>query len=246
MNRVIAAVCVSCSCVTGFAEDAPKAGEAPQRLPAAVMKAWESAEKKVRANRKTYDSANTKALETFQREIEKVKPSVKVEEIVRQFQQEVIVALDQDAKPLAPPPPDKDVLVGPNGHRYKFLRESLSWTDAQKRCEELGGHLVTLETRAEHDFISQWVKTGFAANKEQFGGGASAWMGGREVEVKPGQWQWQWLNKEPITFTAWTVHHPHRVEGDRDFLTLVLANGEWINFWGHQHPDVFIICEWDK
>lgn len=228
------------------AQDAPKAEEAPKRLPVAVMKAWETAEKKVSKNRELYDSANAKALEGFQKEVEKIKPPVNVEEIVKQFQQEAIVALDQKAKPPALPPPDKDVLIGPNGHRYKFLRESLSWDDAKTRCEELGGHLLALETRAEHDFVSQWVKAGFAANKDQFGGGASVWMGAKEVEVKPGQRQWQWITGQPFAFSAWAGHHPHRVEADRDFLTLFLAKGEWVNFWGRQHPETFIICEWDK
>lgn len=228
------------------AQDAPKADKGPKRLPPAVDRAWDTAEKKVRKNRELYDSANAKALEGFQKELEKIKPPVNVDEFVLQFQQKAIVALDENARPPALPPPDKDVLIGPNGHRYKFLRESVSWDDAKKRCEDLGGHLLALETRAEHDFISNWVKTGVATNKDQFGDGASVWMGAKEVEVKPGQKEWQWITGQPFTFSAWRGHHPHRVEANRDFLTLALLKGDWVNFWGQQQPDTFIICEWDK
>lgn len=244
-TRFIAVLCVVCSCIQAFGQEPPKAVGPAKRLPLKVMQAWETAEKKARTNRETYDRGNARALEGFQREIEKIKPPVDVEEIVRQFQQEVIVALDDGATP-PPPVPPRDVLVGPDGHKYKFLRESLSWDNAKKRCEDLGGHLLALETRAEHDFISQWVKNGFATNKDQFGGGASVWMGAKEVEVKPGQSEWKWITGQPFTFSAWAGHHPHRVEGDRDFLSLSLASGEWVNFWGRQHPEFFIICEWDQ
>jgi hypothetical protein len=246
-HRVIALTCVACFCVRGFGQEPPKADAPAERLPLKVMQAWENAEKKVRKNREIYDGANAKVLELFQKEIEKIRPAVDVAVIVKQFQQEAIVALDANAKPPAPPPPDdKDTLRAPNGHRYKFIRESLSWEDAQKKCIDMGGHLLTLETRAEHEFITQWIKAGFAVNKDQFGGGASAWMGGRELEVKPGQRQWHWVSGEPVTFTSWRGHHPHRVEADRDFLTFAFAQCDWVNFWGNQHPDVFFICEWDK
>lgn len=217
-----------------------------RQLPRGAKTAWETAVKKVEKNRKTYDEANEKALATLQRELERANPAVNnIEELVKEFQNG-IVQLDASASPPALAPSEQNVFKAPNGHRYKFIRESLSWEDAQKKCVDLGGHLMTLETRAEHDVISQWVKNGFGANRNQFGAGASVWMGGQEVEVRPGDKQWRWVTGEPITFTAWRGHHPHRVEQNRDYLTLSLERGDWVNFWGEKHPDTFFICEWDK
>jgi hypothetical protein len=133
-----------------------------------------------------------------------------------------------------------------NGHRYKFFRQSLTWDAAKKFCEARGGHLLMLETRAEHEFVTAAFQRAFAANKDQFGDGVSCWMGATEVQVG-GQSQWRWLDaNEAMGFTKWRGHHPHRLEKDRDYMTLSIAKGDWVNFWGHQHPDVFIICEWDR
>jgi hypothetical protein len=133
-----------------------------------------------------------------------------------------------------------------NGHQYKFFKESLAWETAKKFCEDKGGHLLMLETRAEHEFVTDAFQRAFAANKDQFGDGVSCWMGATEVQVG-GQSQWRWLGaNEVMGFTKWRGHHPNRVEKDRDYMTLSIAKGDWVNFWGDQHPDVFIICEWDK
>jgi hypothetical protein len=103
-----------------------------------------------------------------------------------------------------------------------------------------------LETRAEHEFVADAFQRAFAANKDRFGDDVSCWMGAKELQIE-GQCQWRWLGAdEAMGFTKWRGHHPHRVEGNRDYLTLSIAKGDWVNFWGDQHPDVFIICEWDR
>jgi hypothetical protein len=103
-----------------------------------------------------------------------------------------------------------------------------------------------LETRAEHEFVADAFQRAFAANKDRFGDDVSCWMGAKELQIE-GQCQWRWLGAdEAMGFTKWRGHHPHRVEGNRDYLTLFIAKGDWVNFWGDQHPDVFIICEWDR
>lgn len=40
-----------------------------------------------------------------------------------------------------------------NGHRYQVFDESMSWTDAKVYCENLGGHLVTINSEEEQKFI---------------------------------------------------------------------------------------------
>jgi hypothetical protein len=133
-----------------------------------------------------------------------------------------------------------------NGHQYKFFKKSLAWEAAKKFCEDKGGHLLMLETRAEHEFVADAFQRAFAANKDRFGDDVSCWMGAKELQIE-GQCQWRWLGAdEAMGFTKWRGHHPHRVEGNRDYLTLSIAKGDWVNFWGDQHPDVFIICEWDR
>lgn len=41
-----------------------------------------------------------------------------------------------------------------NTHRYQLFNESrASWTDAKRYCEELGGHLVTINSEEELNYI---------------------------------------------------------------------------------------------
>lgn len=42
-----------------------------------------------------------------------------------------------------------------NGHRYQVFDESMSWTDAKIYCENLGGHLVTINSEEEQKFLVQ-------------------------------------------------------------------------------------------
>ncbi len=139
-----------------------------------------------------------------------------------------------------------DAILCPfNRHQYKFFKQSLNWDAAKKFCEDRGGHLLMLETRAEHEFVTAAFKQAFVANKDRFGDAVSCWMGAKEVQIN-GQTEWRWLGvDEAMGFTKWRGHHPNGVRKDRDFLTLCIAKGDWVNTLGNQHPDVFIICEWD-
>ncbi|MGN1418419.1 MAG: lectin-like protein [Acutalibacteraceae bacterium] len=40
-----------------------------------------------------------------------------------------------------------------NGHYYKVYDQSLSWSDSAIECEKLGGHLVTITSEAENNFV---------------------------------------------------------------------------------------------
>ena len=44
------------------------------------------------------------------------------------------------------------------GHRYAIFTDKKKWHDAKTFCESLGGHLLTLNSLEESDFItSHWI-----------------------------------------------------------------------------------------
>ena len=45
-----------------------------------------------------------------------------------------------------------------NGHYYKLYNEGIIWVEALKCCRELGGHLVTITSRNEQQFIVDMVR----------------------------------------------------------------------------------------
>ena len=44
-----------------------------------------------------------------------------------------------------------------NGHKYKVFDESMKWNEAKEYCENLGGHLVTITSQEEEDFIEELI-----------------------------------------------------------------------------------------
>jgi photosystem II stability/assembly factor-like uncharacterized protein len=75
------------------------------------------------------------------------------------------------------------------GSRYKFIRQNTTWTGAKQLAEAMGGHLATLTSAAENDWLRQSIPAGI---------GAVA-LGGEKN--RPGQWTW--ITGEPWLYTAW-------------------------------------------
>ena len=40
-----------------------------------------------------------------------------------------------------------------NGHWYKHVTNFVSWTEAEKECESMGGYLVIIDSEEENDFV---------------------------------------------------------------------------------------------
>lgn len=234
--RLGISICVLCFFVQASAQDPPKGDEPAKRLPLKVMQAWETAEKKVQRNREIYDTANEKALELFQKEVEKIKPPVNVEEVVRQFQREAIMALDAKAKPPAPPLPDKNILVF-NGHRYRLVEEHLSWDDAKKRCEEMGGHLVVIDDRNEQGFIQKALQD-YRDRHPQLPEGTDVWIGLSKNKDK----KWVAVTGKEQVYSAWYVLEP------RDWFAYARMDlkGQWVSGEPIRKATTFFICEWEK
>ena len=74
-----------------------------------------------------------------------------------------------------------------NGHHYKVFNAKLNWLDAKKICESMGGHLATITSDEEQEFIS---KTFVSRNPSQ-----CYWLGGFGDNKN-----WQWITGE-----KWTV-----------------------------------------
>ena len=124
-----------------------------------------------------------------------------------------------------------------NGHHYKrFNEKRISFHEAKRACEAMGGHLIILEGRPEQRFAN-----GFA-------GGNTRWIGGRD-ESKEGSFVW--LDGKAVD--AKPLNSRIKSENDRDRDFLYLKDGHEIGVRtenGHQQGFQFewvngYICEWD-
>lgn len=95
-----------------------------------------------------------------------------------------------------------------NGHSYYRSTGSMTWTAAKTACENMGGHLVTVTTAAENNFIfNLWP---------------SGWIGLTD-EVTEGQWRW--VTGETYSWSNWNGGEPNNA-GNEDYIQFV-GGGKW-------------------
>ncbi|MDA0833414.1 MAG: SUMF1/EgtB/PvdO family nonheme iron enzyme [Planctomycetota bacterium] len=134
------------------------------------------------------------------------------------------------------PPADAAVL---NGHSYKFFSEVLTWREAKARCEEMGGHLATIESDAENNLVADLAENSIP-NRNAMDG---VWIGATD-EHKEGEWKW--IDGSPLSFTKWGPGQPSNKQDAEHYLLLYLAKREWSDqpLKSLQHMTYFV-CEWD-
>jgi hypothetical protein len=119
------------------------------------------------------------------------------------------------ARHVAPVPGEAvewPVSEGGNGHRYVRTAEPCTWTEAAAQAGSLHGHLVTISSQAENDWV--W---------RTFGGpDHGLWIGLSDL-VEEGRWVW--ANGEPVTYTNWDPGEPNNL-GDEDYAQL-FRDGTW-------------------
>src|SRR3989442_990094 len=98
-----------------------------------------------------------------------------------------------------PTPTTSPPIMNPqNGHIYIFVTTG-RWTDAEAMAVALGGHLATIRSKDEED----WIHDIFT-----FYGGCgyrNLWIGLNDAET-PGQFVW--ASGEPVTYTNWGAGQP--------------------------------------
>ena len=107
--------------------------------------------------------------------------------------------------------------ISPTGERYVFTKADISWLDAEKACQEAGGHLVTI---SDEDELNRVIEL---AEKN---GVDRIWIGCQRMN---GQLVWE--NGEDITFYTWAAGEPSVFDvGDgahEDYVLLWKLNGTW-------------------
>ncbi len=83
------------------------------------------------------------------------------------------------------------VADGGNGHSYAYVPGGISWSEARQAAEDLGGHLLTVNSRAEEEWVFQNLlrPAAFNVGREQY-----VWLGATD-EAAEGTVRW--LTDEP-------------------------------------------------
>jgi hypothetical protein len=137
-----------------------------------------------------------------------------------------------------------------SGHEYQRIEVPMNWHDARECCELLGGHLATVESNAENDFLYK-----------HFAQDHVCWLGGSDAQ-RDGDWKWS--TGEPWKYQNWFEGEPNNAHEAENYLLFgstspVLVDGVRYNFnfgskWcdfadtGIYHGVAIVhpVCEWDE
>jgi hypothetical protein len=113
-----------------------------------------------------------------------------------------------------------------NGHYYEVIVEpGISWPDAQDAAVAKGGHLATVTSLDELEFIFDLTIDTPGAWISYPEWAVGPWLGARDV----GGGTWEWVTDEPYE----EIHHPDYPDpDDLDLNCTHEVNGDYLIFWG--------------
>lgn len=135
--------------------------------------------------------------------------------------------------------PVSAVFVAPDGskHCYRMYRGVKYWVEARAFCEALGGHLATLTTAEENDFVHNFM---------QENGFTTAYFGLMDEERDR---TWVWVTGEPVEYTNWDSLEPSYSAHERYGMYFYKhIQGTWNDSHFYEHWDDqewSYFCEWD-
>jgi len=98
-----------------------------------------------------------------------------------------------------------------NQNCYNFVEKTLSWKNAENHCKQEGGHLASVNSKEENDFI-RTISSGVF------------WLG--LTDFKEGVWIWS--DGSPFAFNNWSGSGPSNSGGNEDCVHGTQEeNGNW-------------------
>jgi hypothetical protein len=121
------------------------------------------------------------------------------------------------------------------GKFYKVYDTNLTWHEAKKKCEQVGGRLAVIDSAEENEFVVGLVKKSKVVE---------VWLGATD-EKKEGEWVW--VTGKRMTYRNWERTQPNNKPPGEHYLMLVLGqDGRWSDQPDKsvQHKPGFV-CQWD-
>lgn len=96
------------------------------------------------------------------------------------------------------------------GHWYVVTSSALDWKQAQAEAVALGGHLVTINSQVEQDFITNTFLSGANKNRKY-------WIG---LNDEASEGNFVWVSGEPVTYTSWFPGEPNNGSNVEDYVAM--------------------------
>ena len=104
---------------------------------------------------------------------------------------------------------------------YYFSNVDTTWYEADNMSDNVGGHLVTISSEEENDFISSLIQQT----------GNNSWIGFSDIATEG---DWVWTTGEDVVYTNWAAGEPND-QNDEDCAEMY-GDGSWND---NQ-------CDWDR
>lgn len=111
-------------------------------------------------------------------------------------------------------------------HRYLFVADKTTWFEARDRCLAEGGHLVSITSEREMEFVNRLV------------GSEGAWTGASDAKREG---EWHWITGEPFQYTHWYQGEPNNIGNQHSLF--IKENGQWDDV--NSDYRAGFVCEWD-
>jgi beta-lactamase regulating signal transducer with metallopeptidase domain len=167
------------------------------------------------------------------------------------------VAASKSDEPVLPPgavagsKTEWPISAGGNGHFYQGVRmpKPLPWNEADRLAKLLDGHLVTITSAAENDFVFRLI------NDDTYWYHSYNWRGPWIGAVQPPGSEepaggWTWVTGEPFTYTRWDAGQPNNFNGSPENRIHFGNQRSRIPTWNDVREDfeevVSFVVEWDN
>ncbi|XP_008413169.1 galactose-specific lectin nattectin-like [Poecilia reticulata] len=95
----------------------------------------------------------------------------------------------------------------------------MTWAAAESVCLSLDGHLASIRSTNEYNFIRQLVLSSSKTN-------AQSWIGGHD-SAEEGNWLWSDGSK--FLFHHWGKNEPNNGKGNEDCMEINFAEQDYVN-----------------
>lgn len=117
-----------------------------------------------------------------------------------------------------------------NGHSFKvYTASSITWPEAEHKCEQRGGHLAVITDAGKQSFVHSLLPS-------------DAWIGGMRHDYDTSTWMW--INNDPWNYTNWNTGEPNDTGTGESCTEMFKSTGLWNDL-----PDTSTlkayVCEWD-
>jgi WD40 repeat protein len=114
------------------------------------------------------------------------------------------------------------------GHHYFFCPKLMAWKEAKEYAEFVGGHLATITSKEENDWIIQTFSHLF-----------NYWLGGTDEDEEG---RWKWITGEEWKYSSWAKGEPGNQNGNEHSLKMY-SNGLWNDNLSEIH--FYFLIEWE-